>query len=543
MNDTSINHQCYKSKLFRTGNILLALVLAVRGLPRTWQPEEQPVTRQSGWKIYADEIELLDSIDPHLRIFQSGVLAAALMTVAIDPAVLEFWRQVNEERWTRHRDGCIDPAGWLLQQILRHSGNREVALRPEYQHYLFQSSLAAAMAWCEQSEPAPFAADGPSRVAIDALLEQVRTTKGLRRAPDGFRTVQSLRGRIPRLGPSVIEHSGDIKLAARMAAGVAHLNEFSHCPEELSAARQRLAEMDIPGERAAPGVLAACLVSLARDPSCAGIWNDVWAGRWSHDPDLGSDVAGLITRSIDVHNRRREGVKGQARLFARVMMAIKSHVQRTGVRAYRRKNISQSRRVWVSRILDAWQALPIDDGPIIHIGQVQTVYQGEPADQARAPCQYRQGRGRGRTGRQGELLFERYHRRSGKPRPGRLIDRTHEQVGYDYALESDGEPLWVCEVKTIDRCGFRFTEKQWRTAEQMRECYWLILVEDGGDGEPTVHCTPDPFRYLNPRKETQLIPRTEYVVSVKDMRNIRGRALPLSLEDTANVPNVTDADG
>ena len=120
----------YESKLFRAGNILLALALAIRGIPRTWQAEERPVTRESGWAIYVDEIDLLDPINPQLRIFQSGVLAAALITLALDPAVIAFWEAVNEERWTRHKDGRYDPAGWLLQQILRHSGNREIALRP-----------------------------------------------------------------------------------------------------------------------------------------------------------------------------------------------------------------------------------------------------------------------------------------------------------------------------------------------------------------------------------------------------------------------------
>lgn len=505
----------YESKLFSNGNILLALALAVRGMPRTWQPEEQPVTRQSGWAIYEDEIALLDPIIPQLRIFQSGVLGAALITVAIEPKAVEFWRLLNDESWTRYSDGRIDPAGWLLQQILRHSGNCEIALRPDYQQYLFQASLAAAMAWCESRKigKTVWLSSEPHRVEVGQVLESVRSKKGLRRTSDGFRPAKALVGRIPTLAPTVIEHSIDLDLAVLMAEQVADIKEYSFDVDQLSAARAALTRFDIPAELAAPGALAACLVSLVRNPSCVAIWENVLAGRWSHGANKGSNAAGLITRSIQVDNRRWNGVSSQALLFARILMALKNHARRsTGQEEPRTASIPRAFQIFVEQIVVAWINLPVLAGPRIHSGQVQPLLKGTGADQARPVCQKRRGRGRALTGRRAEMIFERFHKQCRLPRAGRLIDRTRDQCGYDYELDSDPEPLWVFEVKMVGDKGFILTEMQWQVAQELGDCYWLVLVREHPDVDDEVMFIRDPFAVLQPEKDTRLVVQTTHRV-------------------------------
>lgn len=520
-----MKNRSYLSKLFRIGNILLALTLAVRGIPRTWQPGVPAVTIQSGWAIYADEIRRLDALDPKLRIFQSGVLAAALVTTALDPRVFAFWELVNQERWTRHRDGRIDPPGWLLQQILRHSGNRDLALRPEYQHYLFQVSLAAAMAWLSALDAGqPLWLTGePARVKIDELLEQVRTRKGLRRAPDGFRPPKDLLGRLPALTPTVIEHPMDLDLAMDMARAVRDLEPFGFEVGALDDARDVLDAMEIPSELGAPAVLTAALVSLARDPDRVGMWSDIFAGCWSHDPHEGSDTAGLITRAIQVANRREGGLPGQAQLFARAMMAIKTHdrLKRPGI-VPRHKNIPKAQGDWVKPIIVAWSKITMTDIPVIHSCQVQPVIKGTADSLARQRCQNRKARrSRDETGARGERSFAQYHACRGLPRRGCLIDRTRDQCGWDYELDTEGEPLWVFEVKVVTGgIDCIIGERQWELAEELGTNYWLVLVEERPDADDEIRFIRNPYQWLQPERETRLVPHTTLKVKGRDLKKV-----------------------
>ena len=509
----------YESKLFRAGNILLALALAIRGIPRTWQAEERPVTRESGWAIYVDEIDLLDPINPQLRIFQSGVLAAALITLALDPAVITFWEAVNEERWTRHKDGRYDPAGWLLQQILRHSGNREIALRPEYQHYLFQVALAAALAWSEgEKEGKPvWLRARPSLVAIDELIETVRRRKNLRRTADGFRFPRALAGRIPVLGQSVIEHTVDLDLAEQMARQAAVVEAYSFDQARLSDARMLLEQLHVPAELAAPGALTACLVSLACDQASLWIWQDTFSGRWSHDPDLGSDVVGLVTRSIQLHNRRHDGMRSEAQLVARIMMAIKSYTRRALDEADpRAHNIPMAHQSLVDQLVEGWAKLPLPSEPDIHVAQIEAVLKGHSNNRTRPACRSRRGKGRDKTGRRSEQAFERYHKRCSLPRAGDLIDVTRDQSGCDYVLKTPTEPDWYFEVKTIAGRDILITERQWAVAEEMGDRYWLVLVGKGSGEE--ILFLQNPAATLRPRKETRRVVQTLYKVDRRQWR-------------------------
>lgn len=533
----------YQSKLFRVGNILLALALAIRGIPRTWQLEEDPVTRESGWAIYAPEIEILDRINPRLHIFHSGVLAAALMTVALDPAMVAFWERLNQERWVRHKDGRIDPVGWLIHEILRHSCNREIAVRPDYQHYLFQTALAAARAWQEsqQSEQPAWLKSAPPRVDIGRLLEQVRQEKGIRRSLDGFRPAHVLQGRIPALAGTEIEHVLDWPQAELLASKASKIAEYACDTTSLATARTRLGSMDIPSELAAPGALAAALVSIARDPDCDEIWNDVFAGRWSHDPDQGSDVAGQIVRTIEMHNRQCAGIESQAELFARIQMAIKSHVRRSRTEADpRARNLPRARLSFVQQLIKAWSELPIPHGPVIHTGQVRPLIKGDPANHARPPCQKRRGKARDKTGRLGEMIFERLHEQCSLPRAGKLIDRTREQCGFDHELRTRGQPAWYFEVKVVKNGEISLTEKQWETAQLKGDRYWLVLVRFKSEGGSEVSFIRNPATVLKARKDSRVVIQTNYKVHARTWRRAAKGWIRQSLdhsEDETDVDN------
>jgi hypothetical protein len=516
----------YQSKLFRVGNILLALALAIRGIPKTWQPEQTPVTRDSGWAIYAPEIEILDRIDPKLHIFQSGVLAAALMTLAIDPAMVRFWEQVNQERWRRLRDGRIDAVGWLVREILRHSGNREVAVRPEYQHYLFQAALAAAMTWYQglQTDQVVWVKGDPARVGLIRLLEQVRMGKGLGRSPEGFRPLYALKGRIPVLARTEIAHAFNWSLAESLAERAASVPEYAWDVGRLEAARAQLESVAFPLELAAPGALAAAMVSLARDPGRQATWCDVSVRRWSHDPDSGSDLSGLIVRTIEMHNRQSAGAESQAELFARILMAIKSDDRRSLIEFDpRSRNLPRARPCHVQQLLRAWRGLQVPDGPAIHTAQVQPVIKGDPTRSSRGACQKRRRQSRDRTGRLGEEIFERLHKRCSLPRAGSLIDRTREQCGYDHELLTASAPVWYFEVKVVKNGEFSLTEKQWEMAQEMGDRYWLVLVRLTSKSDGEVAFIRNPAAVFKPRKASRVVIEVSYKVSRRDWRKAAKR--------------------
>ena len=284
--------------------------------------------------------------------------------------------------------------------------------------------------------------------------------------------------------------------------------------------------MNIPTELAAPAVLTAGLITLARDPACAEIWEDVFAGRWTHVATRGSDIAGLITRAIQVSNRRPEGIPGQAQLFSRIMMAFKSHARllRNGQKQPRYKNIPQARTDWVAQLLGAWAGLPIPDGPLIHSCHVEPVFRNALADLPKATCSKPKGRSRDHTGSKGERIFERFHKRCSLPRPGRLVDRTRDQCGWDYELHTPGEPLWVIEVKVVTGLiAFLIGRLQLKEAKKRRGNYWLVLVDENPDGEDDLYFIRDPSHWLKPVKQQRLVVQTTYTVKEKDWLKVAVR--------------------
>ena len=86
---------------------------------------------------------------------------------------------------------------------------------------------------------------------------------------------------------------------------------------------------------------------------------------------------------------------------------------------------------------------------------------------------------RGPTGYAAEQLFETYHREKQLPFPGKLIDCRHEQCGFDYRLETDSG-IYLIEIKGLaaDSGGVSFTNKEWETAIEKKDSYYLIVIKN-----------------------------------------------------------------
>ena len=508
----------YQSKLFAVGSIQQGLNYAVRGEPRTSQPaDSQPIDVDKAWAWFAPEIALLDPLNPKLRLFQAGPLGAALISLTIEPATIEFWDAFNDERWTRQADGRLDAPGYLLQELYRHSGNRGIAVRPEQQYYLLQTALATtAYWWTERSQGREaWLTTPPPRVQIPELLAQVRSKKGLRQTQDGFRPKGVLAGRVPRLVRSEIEHTGDLDMAMAIARQAATVGEYAADPTDLEKAREQLEKMDIPNELAAPGALAAAIVTMARNPDDRAIWENAFAGRWIHESQGRSDTSGLIVGAIRYHNRAEHGLDDELALFARCTMAIKSHHRLTRPQADpSRKNLARLSGKLHQQLLKACDGLTLPRCPTIAVGVIDTTPRPSGGRKACSP----RGRGRTRTGKRGERCFAQMHAKCAWPRSGELTDRTDDQCGFDFELApEDDEPEWALEVKTVkDGEEIVMGDPQWQQAEKLGDRYWLIIVHRTKDGKVRYQAIRNPAALLKPRIVPVVIQQITHRISSRD---------------------------
>jgi len=86
---------------------------------------------------------------------------------------------------------------------------------------------------------------------------------------------------------------------------------------------------------------------------------------------------------------------------------------------------------------------------------------------------------RGPTGHAAEKLFEIYHETNQQPLAGALVDCRHEQCGYDYRIDTDSEHYFI-EVKGLaaESGGITFTNKEWQTAIDAGDRYYLVVVKN-----------------------------------------------------------------
>jgi hypothetical protein len=264
--------------------------------------------------------------------------------------------------------------------------------------------------------------------------------------------------------------------------------------------------------------LAAAVVSIGHDAGNEIIWRDAFDGRWSRLPGQGTDVAGQLVQAIRTHNRQPHGIDGELELMARCCMAIKSHhrMRRTSPKP-RLFALPRAARDMVEGLRSACADLELDECPTVHHGYIEPYARSNR--KRRKPCS--KPPQRGKTGRSGEQSFARLHARLGWPRPGRLIDRTAEQCGYDYGIvECPDADEWEIEVKTV-RAGkqLQLTERQWERAQEVGDLYWLVLVLMTADGE-RFGAIRNPTAVLPAREHPVVIRQMNQVVSAKDWAQI-----------------------
>ncbi|MCL4368628.1 MAG: hypothetical protein M1337_05630, partial [Actinobacteria bacterium] len=95
------------SKRLRSGTIADALSIATRGVARGGDAEggtSEDFDVYGAVEFYAEELRLLDTVNPQNETFYTGLLAAALLSLACEPATLEFFRAISDGQGSTRDD-------------------------------------------------------------------------------------------------------------------------------------------------------------------------------------------------------------------------------------------------------------------------------------------------------------------------------------------------------------------------------------------------------------------------------------------------------
>ena len=125
---------------------------------------------------------------------------------------------------------------------------------------------------------------------------------------------------------------------------------------------------------------------------------------------------------------------------------------------------------------------------------------------------------RGPTGRAAEEFYTEFHRQSGLPRSGELIDTRDEGCGYDFMILSEDKNTYI-EVKGLKSAlgGMLFTAKEWEMATQFGEDYFVALVRDL-DNDARVELIQNPAVVFRPDKSIRPIVQVRYQVKEEAVR-------------------------
>ena len=127
---------------------------------------------------------------------------------------------------------------------------------------------------------------------------------------------------------------------------------------------------------------------------------------------------------------------------------------------------------------------------------------------------------RGPTGKKAEELFMKYFRQNKFPVLGKLIDKRDYGGGYDFEIQNSNLTIFV-EVKgMIDVSGgILFTNKEWMTAEEKKENYFLVIVRSIKK-RPEIKVIQNPAAFLNPKKSIYTKIQIQYTATNDELKRL-----------------------
>ena len=167
-----------KSERLKNGMIGDALYIAWRGVARAVDKEsdEGDMDIYSVVGTFAPELSLLDGVNPQNDVFQTGVVAAALLSLALDPEFIGYFGQVSRREGNKRR-GLLDPVEALLHMIGELKGRRGAWGKAQQQE-LCAAALTGAFAWkAGESHPHFWVREVLPPTDIHDIVRRVRERK------------------------------------------------------------------------------------------------------------------------------------------------------------------------------------------------------------------------------------------------------------------------------------------------------------------------------------------------------------------------------
>lgn len=173
------------SPRLRRGFIVDALNIVARGAPRAKQhkrtyPNEINLAEVVG--IFRSEIELLDSINPPFDVFYSGIIAAAILSLALDPKRLDFFAKLATKKGTKveGRMNPIESVLNLLDDVRRRSSQAQTHID------LCARTIRAVELWeLGEKHSRYWLKNTLTPANLMAIVREVRRAKKSRRNYDG----------------------------------------------------------------------------------------------------------------------------------------------------------------------------------------------------------------------------------------------------------------------------------------------------------------------------------------------------------------------
>jgi hypothetical protein len=169
-----------KSERLKNGMIGDALYIAWRGVARTMdkEAEEDDMDVYSVVGTFAPELSLLDTVNPQNDLFQTGVVAAALLSLALDTQLIGYFDQLSKREGNKRR-GLLDPVEALLHMIGTLKGRRGAWGKAQQQE-LCAAALTGAFAWkAGDSHPHYWVKEALPPADIQEIVRRVRERKQL----------------------------------------------------------------------------------------------------------------------------------------------------------------------------------------------------------------------------------------------------------------------------------------------------------------------------------------------------------------------------
>lgn len=145
---------CYKrlgltfsSNRLKHGYITEAINIALRGEPRALQDKRSlrnEINIDKAIEVFKDELTLIDTINPDHKLFSTGILAAALLMLSIEPQTIEFFTRLNQLQGETKNEKN-DPVESLLRII--ESMKKKAVSEGKFQVELCAKTMRAIQAW------------------------------------------------------------------------------------------------------------------------------------------------------------------------------------------------------------------------------------------------------------------------------------------------------------------------------------------------------------------------------------------------------------